>query len=272
MKGRAVRGVARGAAIAAFCALLVLPILFMFLGSLQPPGQPPPAGFDVIPETAHWDNYEHVTLFVDLWKQMRNSVIVIVVAVPLTVLVASWAGFAIVTGTRKMRNLLIGVSIAALMVPATALWVPRFVMFKWLGLVDTLWSLMTPALMATSPFYVLIFALAYSRIPAQLFEAARIEGLSPVRTWATIAWPLARPAAFAVAILAFVFHWSNFIDALLYVSSRDLQTLPLGLRALQTLEPTLHPLMLAGAAIATVPSLVAFLVGQQALFARTLEV
>ncbi len=266
------RRVGRGAAIVALCATFLLPVVFMFLGSLQAPGQPPPEGFDVVPEQAHWDNYRFVTLSVDLWGQMRNSLFVVAVAVPVTVLIASWAGFVVATASRRARVIVVVTSVVALMIPASALWVPRFVMFRWLGLVDTLWALMTPALMATSPFYVLIFALAYSRIPGQLYDAARLEGLSPLKTWAQVAWPLAKPAAFAVAMLAFIFHWSNFIDALLYVSSESRQTLPLGLRALQTLEPTLHPLMLAGAAIATIPSLAAFLIGQRALFARTLDI
>ena len=64
------------------------------------------------------------------------------------------------------------------MVPTTALWVPRFILFERVGLIDSLWVLMVPALMATSPFFVLIFALVYSRIPRNLFEAARVEGLS----------------------------------------------------------------------------------------------
>ena len=263
---------ARTAAIVAACVLFLLPIAFMFSGALQTPGQPPAKGFDVIPSEARWENFQFITTFIDLWGQMRNSLVVVVVAVPATVLVASWAGYAIVTGSRRLRTSLILVSVVTLMVPTTALWVPRFVLFKTVGLVDSLWVLMVPALMATSPFYVLIFALAYSRVPKQLFEAAQLEGLSPVKTWATVAWPLARPAAFAVAMLAFVFHWSNFVDALLYVRDESLYTLPLGLRALQTFEVTLHPLMLAGAALATIPSLIAFLIGQRALFARTLEV
>ena len=266
------RRFARGAGIALLCLTFLLPMGIMFSGALQAPGRPPPDGFDLIPEAAHWENFSTITTLIDLWGQMRNSLIVVVVAVPATVLIASWAGFTIVTGSRRIRVALIGVSIVALMVPTTALWVPRFILFEWAGLIDSLWVLMVPALMATSPFYVLIFALAYSRIPKQLFDAARVEGSSPLRTWATIAWPLARPAAFAVAMLAFVFHWSNFIDALLYLRSESTYTLPLGLRALQTFEVTLHPLMLAGAAIATIPSLLAFLVGQRALFARTLEV
>ena len=266
------RNWARRAAIALLCVTFLLPVAFMFSGALQAPGQPPPDGFDLIPDQASWDNFQIITTLVDLWAQMMNSLIVVVVAVPLTVLVASWAGFAIVTGSRRLRVALIVMSVVALMIPATALWVPRFILFKWIGLIDSLIVLMAPALMATSPFYVLIFALAYSRIPAELYDAARVEGASPLRTWWTIAWPLARPAAFAVAMLAFIFHWSNFIDALLYLRTEGNYTLPLGLRALQTFEVTLHPLMLAGAALATIPSLLAFLVGQRALFARTLEV
>lgn len=266
------RATARRTAIAVLILIFLLPVAVMFAGALQAPGQPPADGFDLVPEAPNWDNFQLVTTLVDLMSQMRNTLIVVVVAVPLTVLIASWAGFTIVTGTRRMRLFLIGASAVALMIPVTALWVPRFVLLKWLGLIDTLWALMVPALMATSPFYVLIFALAYSRIPPQLFEAARVEGLTPARTWLTIAWPLARPAAFAVAMLAFVFHWSNFIDALLYLRSGSNYTLALGLRSLQTFEVTLHPLMLAGGAIATIPSLIAFLIGQRALFARTLEV
>lgn len=263
---------ARRGAITLLCTLFLLPLGLMFSGALHEAGRPPSEGFDLIPDYAHWENFGVVATLVDLWTQMRNSLIVIVVAVPLTVLVASWAGFTIVTGSRRVRVWLVAASIVALMIPTTALWVPRFILFERVGLIDSLWVLMVPALMATSPFYVLIFALAYSRIPSQLYDAARVEGLSPLRMWATIAWPLARPAAFAVAILAFVFHWSNFVDALLYLRTESTYTLPLGLRALQTFEVTLHPLMLAGAALATIPSLVAFLIGQRALFTRALEV
>jgi len=252
--------------------VFLLPVAFMFSGALRPAGGAPPDGFALFPGEIAFENFRTVTGLVDLWLQMSNSVLVVLLAVPLTVVVASWAGFVIATGTRRTRVLLITLSVVALMIPATALWVPRFVMFKWAGLLDSLWPLIAPALMATSPFYVLLFALAYARIPKQLFDAARLEGLSGLKMWWHVAWPLGRPAAFAVAMLAFVFHWSNFIDALLYLSSQDRYTLPLGLRSLQTFEPTLHPLMLAGATIATVPALVAFLLGQRALFGKTLEV
>ncbi|MFN2525054.1 MAG: ABC transporter permease subunit, partial [Actinomycetota bacterium] len=98
----------------------------------------------------------------------------------------------------------------------------------------------------------------------------RVEGLRPFQIWRRIAFPLAKPAAFAVGVLAFTFHWSNFVDALLYVSSAVWYTLPLGLRALQTLEPTNHPILLAAAVIATLPVAIAFFVAQRSFFVKTL--
>lgn len=266
------RPVVRPLAIAAGCALFLLPIVFMVSGSLRLPGLPPPDGFEWFPSMTTRANYRTVVGLVPLLAYMRNSLVVVLIAVPVTVVVASWAGFAIVIATPRARRALIVVSLVALMVPISALWVPRFVMFRWMGLVDTIWPLIAPALMATTPFYVLVFALAYSRIPRSLYEAAALEGWSPLQIWRHVAFPLGRPAAFAIAVLAFVWHWSNFIDPLLFLSSQERFTVPLGLRALQTLEPTNHPLLLAGAVIVTIPPVLAFFAAQRAFFTKTLEV
>ncbi len=261
----------RRAAIWFVAVLFASPLVFLVLGSLRMPGLPPPGGIELLPDPVRWANYQSVFGFVPLSTFMRNSLIVVAIAVPVTVLIASLAGYAIVASRQPMQKRLLVISVVALMIPASAVWVPRFVMSSWIGLADTWWPLVLPALMATTPFYVLIFALAYSRIPKELFEAARIDGLSEASIWRRVAWPLGRPAAFAVAVLAFVFHWSNFIDALLYLSSEPRYTLPLGLRALQTLEPANHSILLAAAALATLPAVIAFLLAQRAFFTKTLE-
>lgn len=259
----------RRIAILAVSALFFAPLAFMVAGSLRQPGLPPPDGFELVPDPVQTRNYRDVTLFVPMWTYVRNSAIVVAVAVPVTVLVASWAGFAIATARRRTRRFLIALSLVCLMVPVSALWVPRFVMFEWAGILDTFVPLMLPALMATSPFYVLLFALVYARIPRELFEAAALERLSPLATWRRIAWPLARPAAFAVAMLAFVFHWSNFVDPLLYLSEQRLYTVPLGLRSLHALEPTLHPILLAASVVVTLPGVIAFFLAQRTFLSKT---
>jgi multiple sugar transport system permease protein len=262
----------RWVAVLSLSALFLVPLVFMVLGSLRAPGLPPPDGFEIVPRGASLDNYSYVFAFVPLWRQLANSLWVVAVAVPLTVVIASWAGFAIATASPRGRRILVVCSVVALMVPLSALWVPRFVMFRWAGLVDTLWPLMFPALMATTPFYVLLFALSYMRVPKELYEAARLENMSPLLIWRRVAWPLARPTAFAVAVLAFTWHWSNFVDPLLYLASADNFTVTLGLRALQTLEPTNHPILLAGAVLVSLPPIVAFVAAQRSFFARALEV
>lgn len=252
-------------------AIFLLPLVFMVLGSLRPAGLAPPDGFELLPHPVSWLNYRLVFNFVPLGVYLGNSLFVVALAVPITVVVASWAGYAIASASPGTRRWLIVLTIVAQMIPASALWVPRFVMFNWLGLTDSPWPLIAPALMATAPFYVLIFALAYSRVPRELYEAAQLDGWSPFAIWRRVAFPLAEPAAFAVAVLAFVAHWSNFIDPLLYLSDPERYTVPIGLRALQTLEPANFPILLAASVIATVPAVLAFLFAQRAFFSKTLE-
>jgi multiple sugar transport system permease protein len=184
-------------------------------------------------------------------------------AVPLTVLVASWAGFAMARLSGRSATTMVVLTFVALMVPATALMVPRFAIFRTLGLTDTFIPLIAPSLLGTSPFYVLLFYWSFKRLPAELFEAARLEGVSPLTVWWRVAMPLARPVTVAVAVLSFSFTWSNFLDPLIYLSNERMYTLPLGLRALSQVDPSNIPLLLAGATAATAPVVIAFMYVQR---------
>jgi multiple sugar transport system permease protein len=262
----------RGFAIVVITALFLLPLVAMILGALRDPTEVPRRGIDLLSTDFRFENFRDTFAFAPLWTFMRNSGFVVLIAVPLTVVVSSLAGFGIARAEPRTARRWIVVSFVALMVPIGALWIPRFVMFKWAGLLDTLWPLIAPALMGTTPFYVLLFALVYSRLPKSLFEAAEVDGLSPLQIWWRVAVPLALPATLAIAVLAFVWHWSNFFDPLIYLTSEERFTLPLGMRSLATLEPRLFPLNLAGALIATIPPVIAFVLAQRSLFRRTLEV
>ncbi|MGH3368218.1 MAG: carbohydrate ABC transporter permease [Nocardioidaceae bacterium] len=269
---RRTRGVATAYAFGAAAAVVLFlsPLVLMVLGSLRRPGLPPPDGFDLVPVPARWENYLDVTTVVPLAQQLLNSVLIAAVAVPVTVLLASWAGFALVTAGRRMRWWLLVVSLVALLVPPSALWVPRVVMFEAVGLTDHTLVAAAPALMATTPFFVLLMALAYRRIPSALFDAAEVEGLSPYRTWRLVAFPQARAAAYAVGVLAFVFHWSNLVEPLLLLAREETWPASLGLRTLAAFEPTFYPLLLAASVLVTVPAVLAFVLVQRAFFVRTL--
>lgn len=250
----------------ALSALFLAPLVVMVLGSLQRPLQPPPNGLDLWPDPAEWANYATVSRFMPLGRLLLNSLLLVVVAVPVTVVVTSMAGLAIVTARGRLRRWLIGVSVLMLLVPAAALWVPRVVLLRGVGLADTPVTVALLALAGTTPFYVLLFALAYSRIPAALLEAATLEGLSPYAVWRRVALPLARPAAVAVAALSGLYYWSTFMDPLTLVSSPGNWPVALGLRNLSEMEAALYPIYLAAAVLVTAPALLAFGLAQRSFF------
>jgi multiple sugar transport system permease protein len=247
----------------AVAVLFLLPLWLMVVGSLREPGTAPPPFPEVVPTSPSATSYERAFDLVDLGRYAVNSLVVAAITVPLSVLFASWAGFAFLLVSRRSRAVLIALSFAALMVPITALLVPRFALFRWLGLTDTWIPLIAPALLGLSPFYVLLFYWSFQRLPREFFEAASLAGLEPLAMWRRIAMPLIRPVTIAVALLSFIASWGNFLEPLVYLFDSDLYTLPLGLRSLLALDRTNHPMLLAGAVVATVPVVVAFAVAQR---------
>jgi multiple sugar transport system permease protein len=247
----------------AIAIVFLLPLWFMVSGSLREPGTPPPRRPELLPTPVSTASYEQAFDLVDLARHTVNSLVVAALTVPLAVLVASWAGFAFLLVAGRARSVLIGLSFAALMVPVTALIVPRFVLFRWLELTDTWVPLIAPALLGLSPFYVLLYYWSFRRLPPELLEAARLEGMQPFAMWRRLAMPLVRPVTVAIGLLAFIATWGNFLDPLIYLFDPDLYTLPLGLRSLEALDRTNYPMLLAGAVVATAPVIIAFAVAQR---------
>jgi len=251
----------------AAAALFALPLLLMVSGSLRPPGTAAPPTPDLLPSPASLESYSAAIDLGGLGRATLVSLAVAALAVPLSVLVASWAGFAMTQLPRRAVRLLVAAAVLALMVPVTALIVPRFVLYRLLGLTDTIVPLVLPALIATSPFYVLVYYLAFRTVPRDLYDAARLADASPLRLWWTVAMPLVRPVTAAVSALVFVLTWSNFIEPLVYVYDRDLYTVPLALRSLSILDRTDQPVFLAGAVLASIPALILFGVAQRRFLA-----
>jgi multiple sugar transport system permease protein len=249
--------------------LFAFPLVLMVLASLRQPGLPPPQGIELVPEHPSLRAYADAFTLVPLGRGVLNSAIVSAMAVPMTIVTASCAGLAVTLMSGWQRQLLIRTLFLLALVPVTAVWIPRFVLFGALNLVGTYAPLVAPALMGGSPLFVLLYIVAFRRIPPELFEAARMEGIGPVGLWWKIALPLARPTSAAIALLALALFWSNFIDPLLYLNSEADLTAPLMLQHLELLGPTNWPVFLAGSVVVTLPVVTAVLVAHQ--FLRTNE-
>lgn len=244
-------------------AAWALPIAFIVLGSLRGRGIPPPVGLEVLPAQPSLASWRAVFDLLPIGLYARNSALVALVAVPLTVVVASLAGFGIRLLPHRGQRRATTAIVALLLVPASAVWATRLEVYRSIGIADTLAALVAPALLATTPFFVLFYLWAFHQLDDDVLDAAAVDGAGPWRTWWSVALPNAGAATAAVGTLAFAFHWGNFLDPLLYVSDPGLTTLPLGLSLLQQLNPTDFPLLLAGAAIVAVPPVLVLLWGQR---------
>jgi multiple sugar transport system permease protein len=197
-----------------------------------------------------------------------NSLVVVAVTVPAAVLVASAAGFGMARLPRRSRRVLAAVTIAAAMIPTTALLVGRFALFRSAGLTDTLVPLMVPALLGGSPFFVLLYVWSFRRIPAEIFDAARLEGMSEFGVYWRVAMPLVRPINAAIAVATAVMVWGAYLEPLVYLSEPRLFTLPMGVGVLAALDPTNQPLLLAAAVATMAPVVVVLLVVQRRFLAE----
>lgn len=253
---------ARALVVVVFCA----PLVFMLLGALRGLDQPVPTGFDVVPDGTGVGAFRELAQTVPLGRLFRNSIIVVAIAVPVTTLVASWAGFGMAVLGGRAGRLLVTTTVGLLVLPVSTVWVARFVLYRNLGLLESLGPLIAPAFAATTPFTVLLAYRAFRKLPPALWEAARVEGASPVRTWWSIGLPLVRPTTAAIAAIAFTFHWGNYLDALLYIQRPSDTTLAVGIGQLRNLDPSDSPVALAGALLLAAVPLLLLAAVQRRLF------
>ncbi len=170
--------------------------------------------------------------------------------------------------SHQLRQRLVYLSVILMIVPIPALWLPRFVMFSTVGLIDSLFALIVPALMGTSPFFVLVFYWTFRRVPPNLFDAARLDGAGTLQTWWLIALPAARTSVIVVSVLTFTLYWNDYMNSLIYIRSEGLYTLSLRLQQFMTQDIGNQPLAMAAAVLAILPVMVLVLSIQRYLWSE----
>lgn len=247
--------------------LFLLPLLWMIGAALHPLGVPLPKNLRLLPQEITLANFGRVWALVPYGRYLFNSLLSTLIAVPLTLLVASWAGFSMAQLPRSSQQRWVLLCLFILVIPSIALWPTRFLVYKTIGWLNSPLALIAPAWMGTSPFYVLMFYRSFRRLPAAIYDAARLDGAETWQAWAYIAFPSARPTAIGVSLLSFAFYWGDFLSPLLYLRSQTRYTLPVALQLLQQLNRSEWSLVMAGAVMATAVPLLLFLF-LQPYFAR----
>lgn len=249
----------------ALTCLFLLPLWWMFSASLRAPGLLPPRSIELLPPAPTFENYTRIFDILPFGTYFLNSIIVTFIGIMLTWVTASWAGFGMTLLGRRARLRLLVLSVILQTIPVTAFWLTRFLLLSKLGITNSRFALIVPALMGSSSLFILLFYWAFRRIDRAVFESAELDGASILQTWWHIALPLARPALLATGMLTFLFYWNDFINPLLYLRSQTLYTLPIGLLQLQEMDKTNWSLLMAASVITTVPVILVFVLLQRSL-------
>lgn len=207
------------------------------------------------------DNFTQVLETSGLKKAFVNSLVVVLVVVPLKVFLAALAGYAFARIPFWGRDQLFMVLLSTMMIPWVALLVPRLLVTKSLGMYDSLWGLIVP--MCISVFDVFLMRQYFMSQPKELEEAAMMDGASRFTTFLRVNLPLARPVISVVAISALIWHWNDLTWPLVILSSPENYTVPLALALLANSRVPQPNLIMAASAIATIPVMVMFLIFQR---------
>ncbi|MGB1254102.1 MAG: carbohydrate ABC transporter permease [Candidatus Promineifilaceae bacterium] len=249
--------------------LFLLPLFWIIVTALREVGAPPPTGVEWFPAEPQWGNFASaIDVVPNFGRFFLNSTLTVAIAVPLTLLTSSIAGFALSQIPQSDRNWIIPASVALLIVPAASVWIFRFQLLQSIGLLDTRWALIVPAIGASSPLYVLLYYWTFQRLPTGIVEAARLDGANPWVIWWRLAMPLARPTTAAVSILSFTLYWSDFVSPVLYIFRTELYTMPIWVQLLKQHGVTNWPLLMAGSVVMTAPVIIIFLLLQRGFLSQ----
>jgi multiple sugar transport system permease protein len=248
--------------LAGLSALMLLPFAWMLLSSVKTNSQlfTTPISWWVWP--LHLDNYTQALGLIPFWSQLRNTVFLSVMTVIGTVLSSSFTAYGLAKVNWVGRRVLLGVLIVTMLLPGIVTLVPTYVIFRDLGWVNTYLPLIVPAFLGT-PYYIFLFRQFFLRIPESVSEAARIDGASELFIYARIIMPLSRPVVVAVAALAFVQAWTDYLGPLIYLNNPDQWTLSLGLTEFLTKYSVQWNFMMAASVVFTLPLVIVFFVGNK---------
>jgi len=261
--GKRLRGILLHVVLLTVGIIFLLPFLWSISTSLKPLNdlfQPRPS---LIPSTIRWENYRDVFDNVPFVRFYLNTIFVTIVRTIGTVFIASLAAFAFSQLRFPGRDAIFFCLLAGLMVPDQVLMVPRFIIMREFGWLDTYQGLIVPLLF--SSFGVFLLRQFFLGIPKDFHEAAKLEGASPLRVYWDIYLPLARPAVASFTFLSLLASWNEFLWALTVTSSNDMKVLSVGIALFQGQYFTNNAILLAAANLATFPLLIVFLFFQKQL-------
>ncbi|MCY9592122.1 carbohydrate ABC transporter permease [Paenibacillus chitinolyticus] len=215
-----------------------------------------------IPEIFQWSNYAEVLKLGNIGGYTLNSFTVALLSVIGALLSCSMVGYAFARLRFPLKNALFVMVLGTMMIPPVVIIIPHFIIFNKLHLLDTLTPLWVIEWLA-QPFGIFLMRQAFMNIPKEYEESAKLEGCNPIQVYWRIFMPMARPTLATLAIFTFMGKWNEILTPVIYLTSNDKFTLPIGILSLGGQWFGNEQLMVAAALLSLVPILIVFLFAEK---------
>ncbi|OOB91473.1 carbohydrate ABC transporter permease [Rathayibacter sp. VKM Ac-2630] len=242
-----------GGPLAVALVFTLVPFYWMLLFAFRPAGST-----SLLPWPLTVDN------FVTVWNgsgfgiYFVNSLSVGVASLVVSTLIGLLGGYGLARFQFRGKSAFLLVMLCTQFIPGAMMLIPLFEIFNGLGLTDSLWSLIISDTVFHLPLSLVLMSGFIRNVPIDLEEAAWVDGCGRVRAFCLIVLPLLRPGIVAVGSFAFISAWNNFLFAIMFLSSQDQFTIPVGLSYLLGEFGTDFGALAAGGVIAVVPVVVLF--------------
>jgi raffinose/stachyose/melibiose transport system permease protein len=247
-------------------AITVVPLIFVIEGGFRSTAQinESPVG---LPHPWVWSNYTSVLFSSAFWRFLGNSAFIAVVATAVAVGFGSMAAFALSRIEFKGREAIFTLFTVGLLFPIGVASLPLYLLLQRIHLLDNLFGVAIPEAAFSLSITIVILRPFMRAIPAEIEDAAVVDGATRLTFFARILLPLSRPALVTVAILAFVFSWNNYLLAYIVFTSPQHFTLPLGVATFQTQYSQDTARIFAFTALSMVPALGFFVLAERRIVA-----
>ena len=239
--------------------VMVSPLAYMLSASLKYPYEL--YNLNLIPADPTLDNYRQIVTDHRFIRWFANSFGIATIVTCSNLFFDSLVGYTLCKFRFPGRYIVFIAILSTLMIPTEMLVIPWYVMSQKLGWLNSYWGIMFPGMMTA--FGTFLMKQFFETVPDDFLEAARIDGLNEFQIFWQVALPLVRPALAALAIFVFLGNWTAFIWPLIVTTSVEMYTLPVGLKTFAVEQAVEWEMVMTGAAVATLPTLIVFLIFQR---------
>ncbi|WP_098742296.1 carbohydrate ABC transporter permease [Paenibacillus sp. EZ-K15] len=242
--------------------IMIVPFLSALMNSLKTYKEYTTVPPRWIPEVFQWTNYAQVFQLGNIGGYTLNSIFVAVLSVVGALISCSMVGYAFARLRFPLKSALFVMVLGTMMIPAVVIIIPHFIIFNKLNMLDTLTPLWIIEWLA-QPFGIFLMRQAFMNIPKEYEEAAKMEGCNPFQIYLRIFIPMARPTLATLAIFTFMGKWNEILTPVIYLTSNEKYTLPIGILSLSGQWTGNEQLMIAAALVSLVPILLVFLFAEK---------